>query len=330
MDNLKTSMLKTIILLFPLLSLAFGDGNDKMSFHYVLPRHLAGVTNVVIAADAATTEGPFFEVVSDYVNTTNLKADAYAGSPGVTVDRKTVVDGISFNLTLGFFKVSTALEVVGPLEGAEIFIWHADAIGTYSSVDSQMQTEITTGQYWLRATQVTDADGLVKFQTILPGWYQGRAVHWHIRVKLPGASAYVATTQLFLHDSFVTGYEGTSPYSADTNSVTNLESDYVYSALNPAVAAELVLNPVGSKAAGFAASLNFGIASLVVSPTNPTSKPIASKPTPVKPTLKPAVPTLKPVSRTSVPNAPTRKPITPTFKPVTPPTKRTRRPRSTS
>ncbi len=66
-------------------------------------------------------------------------------STGITGDRNTVVAEISFNLL-------TLSEVVSPLEGADIFIRHADAIGTYSSVDSQMQTEITTGLYWLRAT----------------------------------------------------------------------------------------------------------------------------------------------------------------------------------
>jgi hypothetical protein len=261
-------MLKaTIVIFFLLLSLIHGDdGNERMSKHYVLPAKLAGVTNVVIAAEAMTTAGPFFEVESDFANTPNLKAAAYAGSPGVKTDRTSVVDGIPLNLTLGFYKVATAsLKVIGPLRGATIFIWHADAIGRYSSVNSSGQIEITTGQIWLRAKQTTNANGLVHFLTILPGWYPGRTVHFHLRVKLHGAASmsYVATTQMFLPDKFVNGYKGISPYVKDTHSVTYHAADSVYSALNSGVASKLVLQPHGVKTktvVGYNASLNFGFA----------------------------------------------------------------------
>jgi hypothetical protein len=202
-----------------------------------------------------------------------LTADAYAGSPGVTTDRTTVVDAIPFVLTLGFYNVSNSSGVIGPLTGAEIFIWHADAIGSYSSVDSQMQTEVTTGQFWLRATQITDVSGTVVFKTILPGWYQGRAVHWHIRVKLPGATSYIATTQLFMSDAFVKAYSTVSPYTEDTNALTSLADDTVYPTVGSDVASELVLNLTGSTTTGYTASLNFGIDSSANTTSSATTSP---------------------------------------------------------
>ena len=33
---------------------------------------------------------------------------------------------------------------------------------------------------YLRGTQNTDADGMVEFRTIYPGWYTGRTVHIHV------------------------------------------------------------------------------------------------------------------------------------------------------
>lgn len=35
---------------------------------------------------------------------------------------------------------------------------------------------------FLRGYQETNADGIVEFHTIFPGWYTGRAVHIHARV----------------------------------------------------------------------------------------------------------------------------------------------------
>ena len=41
----------------------------------------------------------------------------------------------------------------------------------------------TIGQKFLRGYQLTDAKGGAKFVTIYPGWYQGRAVHVHFKIR---------------------------------------------------------------------------------------------------------------------------------------------------
>lgn len=39
---------------------------------------------------------------------------------------------------------------------------------------------------FLRGIQLTDANGLAEFDTIYPGWYEGRAIHIHVKVHTRG------------------------------------------------------------------------------------------------------------------------------------------------
>jgi len=71
-----------------------------------------------------------------------------------------------------------------PFEGALVDVWHCDALGVYSDVQG------SPGTRFLRGYQVTDADGLASFTTIYPGWYRGRAVHVHFKIRGdPGATS---------------------------------------------------------------------------------------------------------------------------------------------
>jgi protocatechuate 3,4-dioxygenase beta subunit len=84
-----------------------------------------------------------------------------------------------------------------PLEGAIVDVWHCDALGVYSGVQG------STGTDFLRGFQRTDANGAASFTTIYPGWYQGRAVHIHFKVRTdPDAEAgFEFTSQLFFDDA---------------------------------------------------------------------------------------------------------------------------------
>jgi protocatechuate 3,4-dioxygenase beta subunit len=42
----------------------------------------------------------------------------------------------------------------------------------------------TDDETYLRGTQVTNAERVVEFVTIYPGWYSGRTVHIHCKVHL--------------------------------------------------------------------------------------------------------------------------------------------------
>ena len=69
-----------------------------------------------------------------------------------------------------------------PIKGAAVDIWHASAAGKYSGEAANG----TVGLTFLRGIQRTDANGLALFKTVYPGWYQGRAVHIHVKVHVGG------------------------------------------------------------------------------------------------------------------------------------------------
>jgi protocatechuate 3,4-dioxygenase beta subunit len=82
-----------------------------------------------------------------------------------------------------------------PMEGVIVDVWHCDALGVYSGVEGNSGT-------FLRGFQRTDAQGMASFTTIYPGWYQGRAVHIHFKIRTdPEAEAgFEFTSQLFFDD----------------------------------------------------------------------------------------------------------------------------------
>ncbi len=84
-----------------------------------------------------------------------------------------------------------------PLEGAIVDVWHCDALGVYSGVQGSPGTD------FLRGFQRTDANGAASFTTIYPGWYTGRAVHIHFKIRTdPDAEAgFEFTSQLFFDDA---------------------------------------------------------------------------------------------------------------------------------
>jgi protocatechuate 3,4-dioxygenase beta subunit len=84
-----------------------------------------------------------------------------------------------------------------PMEGAIVDVWHCDALGVYSGVQG------STGTDFLRGFQRTDAGGAAAFTTVYPGWYQGRAVHIHFKIRTdPDAAAgFEFTSQLFFDDA---------------------------------------------------------------------------------------------------------------------------------
>ena len=69
----------------------------------------------------------------------------------------------------------------GPLAGARIEWWAANAGGEYDEAH--------------RATQRADGDGRYRYETDFPGRYPGRPLHVHVRVTAPGHRALI--TQLY-------------------------------------------------------------------------------------------------------------------------------------
>lgn len=85
-----------------------------------------------------------------------------------------------------------------PVENVYIDIWHCDVDGNYSEYGgSQMQSSDYTDKHWLRGRQLTDSNGQVKFTSIFPGWYQGRATHIHAHIFDTDGNSLLVTQMAF-------------------------------------------------------------------------------------------------------------------------------------
>jgi protocatechuate 3,4-dioxygenase beta subunit len=128
-----------------------------------------------------------------------------------------------------------------PVSGLEVEVWHTNLEGIYSgdssgSSDSNgFSTSYCTGNdsealqsKWFRGTQVTDSNGRVNFKSCFPGWYSGRTIHVHFRVRNNNSDEVVS--QLCFPDSFTEQICTThSEYaSRGTQDTTLTEGDGVF------------------------------------------------------------------------------------------------------
>ncbi len=74
-----------------------------------------------------------------------------------------------------------------------------DAYGRYSGFRGQGSDGAdTSGEMFLRGTHITQADGLVEFETIYLEWYPGRTAHIHFRASTEEGS--LVLSQLYFPD----------------------------------------------------------------------------------------------------------------------------------
>jgi protocatechuate 3,4-dioxygenase beta subunit len=142
------------------------------------------------------------------------------------LDGSNIQSGIPLTLSIYVYDSEKSCAAMA---NVQVDIWHCNASGIYSAED----VESTSGETWLRGYQVTDANGLVTFVTIFPGWYSGRTTHIHLRLRSTYDSTSTGgtnTTQLFFpQDTIDTINTTISPYSAEGSNPTTNASDHVYS-----------------------------------------------------------------------------------------------------
>ena len=63
---------------------------------------------------------------------------------------------------------------------------------------------------------MSDERGLVRFTTIYPGWYRGRAVHIHFKIRMAAANGRTDefTSQLYFPDELTDRVHARQPYAA--------------------------------------------------------------------------------------------------------------------
>ena len=201
------------------------------------------------------TEGPFF--VDERLN----RVDLTSGTANTNV-----TNGVPLTLTIGL--VSTTGNCA-PLQGLQVDVWHADAAGKYSDVAS----EGTAGQTFLRGYQVSDASGLVTFRTIFPGWYSGRTIHIHVLVRrfdTSGNQTYRWASQLFFDPATTLTVTARAPYNTRGASPdTSNAQDGIYQQSGGTT----LLAMAGTAASGFSTALVLGIAATPTTTPGPAPDP---------------------------------------------------------
>jgi len=189
---------------------------------------------------AALTEGPYF--VDELLNRSDIRTDPVTGA---------VSTGIPLALTFNVSRVANS--ACTPLTGAYLDVWHCDATGTYSDVSG-------SSRKFLRGYQITDANGVAAFTTIYPGWYSGRAVHIHFKLRLFAGSTktYEFTSQFFFDDSLTDSVYTQSPYSSRGSRNTRNTNDGIYNSLSTTDRAGLTLQ-TSKTTDGYAGVINLGV-----------------------------------------------------------------------
>ncbi len=188
----------------------------------------------------ALTQGPYF--VDERLNRSDIRADTATGA---------VAEGAPLALT---FVVSAVGNPCVPLAGASVDVWQCNALGVYS--DAQDPGFDTRGQNFLRGYQNTDAQGRAAFKTIYPGWYQGRAVHIHFKVRTASGRQQTSefTSQVFFEDALSERIFASAPYAQKGPGRLPNSADAIFQQSN----GQLTLQPtrVGD---GYAAVFSLGL-----------------------------------------------------------------------
>lgn len=191
-------------------------------------------------------EGPYF--VDELLNRRDIRSD----SDGTNTQR-----GVPLELTMRLLNSDRGCTVG---RGVIVDVWQCNAAGDYSDIAGVdgIQGD-TLGHDYLRGFQVTDAKGRATFKTIYPGWYEGRTIHIHFKVRAfdGDATTYEFSSQLFFDQATnnavnrrtALGYEGVK---ATTNA-----ADAIYGGDS-----ELLVPLSGSVHSGYRGAITIGLSGL--------------------------------------------------------------------
>jgi protocatechuate 3,4-dioxygenase beta subunit len=161
------------------------------------------------------TEGPYF--VDERLNRTDIRSDPGDGQ---------IRPGSPLALTVLVSRLGGT--ECRPLEGAQVDLWQCDALGVYSDVQDPRFN--TVGQKFLRGYQTTNARGEARFVTVYPGWYQGRTVHLHFKIRTEPAAqrGFEFTSQLYFDDAVTDRVHASTPYASKGQNRTRNSQDGIF------------------------------------------------------------------------------------------------------
>ena len=146
------------------------------------------------------TEGPYF--VDERLDRSDIRSDP---------SDRSVKEGAPLQLTIRVHEIRGA--ACTPLANAVVDLWHCDALGVYGDVHDRAFD--TRGRKFLRGFQRTGADGKADFRTIYPGWYPGRTVHIHFKIRTDPDSrrGEEFTSQIYFDDLLTDQVHARAPYN---------------------------------------------------------------------------------------------------------------------
>ncbi|PRY74396.1 protocatechuate 3,4-dioxygenase beta subunit [Yoonia maritima] len=148
-----------------------------------------------------------------------------------------------------------------PLAGHALYLWHCDTVGYYSIYDE-------ADRNYLRGVGITDADGVVRFTTIIPGCYDGRWPHMHFEVfdsprNMNNGRDSLLISQFALPENVSRAtYEADSRYSNGIKNLNriSLSQDIAFRDNASAAMAAQTLQMSGSPTSGFSGTITIGLA----------------------------------------------------------------------
>jgi len=191
----------------------------------------------------AETEGPYF--VDEKLNRSDIRADASGAN---------LRPGTALTLAFGVYRMNGS--GCQPWPGVQVDVWHCDADGVYSDESAQR----SVGENYLRGYQLTDDKGMARFQTIYPGWYMGRAVHVHFKIRAfsGGQKTYEFTSQVFFDDAATDLVYAAAPYSSRPAREVRNANDMVYTGNNNS-GAQLLVKLGSDGAGGYVGTFSIGL-----------------------------------------------------------------------
>jgi len=174
----------------------------------------SGISWAACAITPPQTEGPYW--VDERLNRSDIRVDPSDGS---------IEPGVPLQLVVNVLRAD---QDCSPASGVQVDVWHCDAGGLYSDEAAND----TVGRKFLRGYQVTDADGAVQFTTIYPGWYRGRTIHIHFRIRtFDGATkTYDFTSQVYFDDAISDAVLANAPYNMRGARDTTNANDTIFDA----------------------------------------------------------------------------------------------------
>jgi protocatechuate 3,4-dioxygenase beta subunit len=166
-------------------------------------------------------QGPFFIHDGDREDDVNLFRQDIRGRYNPDAE-----PGTEMQLHLRVLAAGNAQCGAAPLAGVEVYVWHVDAQGFYSGFGEPgdqnpdvlyrafpSKDDLKNNSRFCRGIGISDANGVVSFRSIFPGWYNGRDLHIHAMVLKRGSKPrsrvtykgddHLYTTQLYFDPALI-------------------------------------------------------------------------------------------------------------------------------